>query len=97
MNFKEQKMADNNISEGDINISSGNKAQPSQMVLPDVPDLHEAHCASMRHKYGHHRGHTANVDQRQTDKSSAWSATSTPVKAVLRGRLFMSLSFLSQV
>ena len=64
-----KKMAETN-SKGDIGAFKKEVEPPVEVSLPDIPDLHEAHCASMRQKYGHHGRHAATTDQRQTDKSS---------------------------
>ena len=55
--------------EGDIGAFKKEVEPPIEVSLPDIPHLHEAHCASMRQKHGH-RGQVATVDRRQTDESS---------------------------
>ncbi len=44
----------NNNPEGDIKGLKENIEPPVEVSLPEVPDLHENHLASMRWRHGHH-------------------------------------------
>lgn len=65
-------MAENNP-EGDIKaIGQEGIEPPIEVSLPDIPNLHEAHCASMAWKYGSSRHACVPIETQvsQADKSS---------------------------